>query len=224
MNKPIKIEKVWFENFKAYKEKTILPMSSITLLLGYNGSGKTSAILGLQLLSFLAQGKSIKPDSLSRNTKKPDFSFATKYLSYYENDTFQIGCSIDTKFKWHNLNIILRVTPVGLEIIEETITDDNGEFLYQAIKKDNQNFKAHLFFPNYDEVDVDNRRSIFAQLAKLEKVKFKDLDVQQKLSIVTKEFRKALSGIQFLYANLLDWNLSSFTKFKSLREDGSNPD
>jgi predicted ATPase len=222
VSKPIRIEKVWFENFKAYREKTILPLSSITLLLGYNGSGKTSAILGLQLLSFLAQGKSIKPDTLSRNTKKPDFSFATKYLPYQGNDTFQIGCSIDAKFNWRNLNIIFRVTPVGLEIVKETITNNSGEFLYQAEKKDDLNLKAHIFYPNYEEVDVDNHRSVFAQLARPGKVKFNDLGVQQELSKVTKEFRKVLSSVQFLYANLLDWNLSSYVNFKSLKEDGSN--
>jgi AAA15 family ATPase/GTPase len=222
MKRQAKIYRVWFENFKAYKEKTILPLSSITLLLGYNGSGKTSAILGLQLLSLLALGKSITRESLQRNTKKPDFGLATEYLSYYDQDTFQIGCSLDTKSKWKNLNIIFSVSKNGLEIIEETISNDSGEYLYQAKKKENKNFKAYFFLQNFDEVNVDNQRSIFSQFAKPKKGTFKDVGMQHELSLVTKDFQNALSEIHFLYANLLDWNLSSFTKYKTLREDGSN--
>lgn len=222
MKKINKINKIWLENFKAYKEKTTLPLSSLTLLLGYNGSGKTSAILGLNLLSFLAKGKSLKSDSLSRNTKKIDFSFAKEYLPHYKSNSFRIGCSINSELQWHDLDITFDVTPSGLEIVEEKISNANGDFLYKARRNVDLKFRVQLFGSNIDDIEVDNHHSVFSQFYKPKIVKLIKSRVPHELFIITNEFRRTLSSIQFLYANLLDINLSSYTRFNLLKEDGTN--
>lgn len=222
MSNRIFIKQLWLENFKAYKEKTILPLSSFTTIIGYNGSGKTSAILGLQLLSLLAKGKSLKSASLRRNTKKKDLSFDPQYLSNYMSEYFKLGCSIEVDYALHDLNITFQVGPQGLEIVEETIKNENGEYLYQAKKDVGQDFKANLQLPHNDKLTVGNQEAVFVQLTKPEISKTLDFFFQQKLFTIAHRFKNVLSNIQFFYANLLDWNLSSYTRFKTLKEDGSN--
>ena len=223
MNNKSVVNKVWVENFKAYKEKTTLPLSALTTLIGYNGSGKTSVILGLHLLSFTAGGRALTTDSLRRNTKKFDLSYGTNYLSHVDNkNTFQIGCSIDTDSPWCNLAITFRTSNDGLRIIEEQIFNKTGDYLYQARKKNDQQLIVQISYPNPAELVLDNQYGVFAQLTKSEKFNSANLASYQKLIAVTKEFRKALSEIQFFYANLLDWNLSSYARLKILKEDGSN--
>ncbi len=217
-----KLKKIWLENFKAYKEKASLPLSPITIMIGYNGSGKTSAILGLHLLSLLAKGKSLKPKSLSRNLKKLDFSFSMEYLPHFKSDTLHLGCSIDTNFEWRNLNITFEVTPEGLKIAEETISNERGDLLYQAKKENSQKLIVQLHNEQEDKLHVENQYSVFSQLAKREKSIPVTFGSNNELLRVTREFRKVLSKIQFFYANLLDWNFSSYTRYKKLKEDGSN--
>ena len=46
------------EDFRSYRQAT-LPLSALTVLIGANASGKSNAIEGLRLLSWLAQGQKL---------------------------------------------------------------------------------------------------------------------------------------------------------------------
>jgi AAA15 family ATPase/GTPase len=50
------IESIEFKNFKALKD-TMLPLSPFTLIIGPNGSGKTTAMQSLQLMQEAGSAK-----------------------------------------------------------------------------------------------------------------------------------------------------------------------
>ena len=48
------LESIYLKDFKSYRKAT-LPLVPLTLLIGANASGKSNAIEGLRLLSWLAE-------------------------------------------------------------------------------------------------------------------------------------------------------------------------
>jgi len=107
MKKHTRITELRLENFTAYREKVSLPFSDFTVLLGYNASGKTSAITGLHILSLLARGRQL--DSLDRETGALDFKSSHIYLPYLGKDSFSIGCSI----KLDDLGLEIDIKPLN---------------------------------------------------------------------------------------------------------------
>ena len=50
------LDAITLENFKSYR-KARLPLAPLTVLIGANASGKSNAIEGMRLLSWLVQKK-----------------------------------------------------------------------------------------------------------------------------------------------------------------------
>ena len=47
------------QNFKSFKQDAVLPLASLTVLIGANAAGKSNALEGLRFLSWLAQGNKL---------------------------------------------------------------------------------------------------------------------------------------------------------------------
>ena len=82
------------KNFKSYRNAQ-LPLAPLTLLVGANASGKSNALEGLRLLSWMARGQRLS-DILSR-LGEADLTLRglVTDLGYDGSPTFSLGCSLD---------------------------------------------------------------------------------------------------------------------------------
>jgi AAA15 family ATPase/GTPase len=220
-----KISSVWYENFRGFRKKTTLPLSDLTVLIGSNGSGKTNAIMGLHALSLLAWGKPLSSIYLNKSTRRSDFK---NFVTYQGQSRIRLGCSLDTKYKWCNIDIVFFVESKGIIITEESISDNDGHYLYHAVETKRSNNRPSFLQLNFSEESektiqitetIDNKKGVFAQLTQASKNGY---NIPNEVLDVTREFRNSLKHTQFLYSNLLDWNQDSSVHSKHLKEDGSN--
>jgi predicted ATPase len=220
-----RISSVWFENFRAYKHKTTLPLSELTVLIGSNGSGKTSAIMGLHALSLLARGKPLSSIYLNKGTRRSDFK---DFVTYQGQSRIRLGCSLDTNYRWCNIDIVFHVESKGIIITEESISDNGGHYLYHAVETKPSNNRPSFLQLNFSEESeetkqiietIDNQKGVFTQLTWASKNGY---NIPNEVLDVTREFRNTLKRTQFLYSNLLDWTQDSNIHSKHLKEDGSN--
>lgn len=132
-------------NFKSYETEATLPLSTLTLLIGANASGKSNALEGLRILGWLATGKStedvekiLQGDSLlvrgqsSDLFHRPDQSLTLNFQKIERESTFKDSIPFDS------LNLLLKLIMQRekIEIKEEEVTrwsskDKGSEVYYQ---------------------------------------------------------------------------------------------
>lgn len=114
------LDAITLENFKSYR-KARLPLAPLTVLIGANASGKSNAIEGMRLLSWLAQGRRLidiqyavqNGDRLVRGTMAN--------LPHENGDKFGLGATASHAL-WQRLNMQLAYRQDGLHIVAETLS------------------------------------------------------------------------------------------------------
>ncbi|HKI01615.1 MAG TPA: ATP-binding protein [Thermoanaerobaculia bacterium] len=86
------IQNVTIKNFKSFREAT-LPLSSLTLLIGANASGKSNAIEAMQLLAWLASGRRLS--ELPSALREQEIAIRGTYRDLtLEGPEISLGCEI----------------------------------------------------------------------------------------------------------------------------------
>jgi predicted ATPase len=111
------------ENFKSF-EKATLPLAPLTLLIGANASGKSNTIEALQLLSWLAWGRS--PEDLFYAVREQELSLrgGLKDLTRGRGEVL-LGCEVieEPRLPPLTLSVCLEVTEQGLRVKNERLMD-----------------------------------------------------------------------------------------------------
>ncbi|WP_242031069.1 AAA family ATPase [Anabaena sp. FACHB-1237] len=81
-------------NFKSYKTSS-LPLGPLTVLIGANAAGKSNAIEGLRLLSWLAQGHKLSSIQYEINNTEGLIRGRINDLCYQGESNFTLGCKLD---------------------------------------------------------------------------------------------------------------------------------
>ena len=116
------IQSFSIENFKSFRKAT-LPLSPLTLLIGANASGKSNAIEAIQLLSWLAWGRSL--NDLLYDVREQELSLrgGFKDLGGARGD-ISLGCEMTgnpDQPPLISLSIALKVTEAGLHLTRERL-------------------------------------------------------------------------------------------------------
>ena len=110
------------ENFKSYV-KAVIPLASMTFLIGPNASGKSNALEAFRLLSWLAKG--MRLDDIGRNIQNGDAHIRGRAADLFKDvtDVLTIGCHLDdSDLGWNELQIEIGVWGIYLERIKHSKT------------------------------------------------------------------------------------------------------
>jgi predicted ATPase len=115
-----------FEHFRSYNHQARLPLAPLTVLIGANASGKSNAIEGLRLLSWLAQGNKLFNLSFQKNSQGRIIRGRPGNLAYSGNNSFSLVVETDHG-NWNNLQLQIVCRNNGeLHIEAESLTSQGA--------------------------------------------------------------------------------------------------
>ena len=127
-------------DFKSYKTAK-LPLSSLTLLIGANASGKSNVLEALHLLSWLAQGQKLTNIRYHMQDSDAIFRGRIEEIGHNGTNSFRIECVANAKT---NTSIMGKETslasPVLLGITFEIVEGElhiSDEYLYHLTREAN---------------------------------------------------------------------------------------
>lgn len=218
------------ENFKSYV-KAVIPLASMTFLIGPNASGKSNALEAFRLLSWLAKG--MRLDDIGRNIQNGDAHIRGRAADLFKDvtDVLTIGCYLDdSDLGWNELQIEIGMSDEQLVLEGEAISNSSEALpLYhveglQSKHTDVLNVMYNNFKrgKNKPRIPCTNQQAIFYQLETPGRFLQKDTRAQKEIPAVTQRFREQLRNIFFLAPNPAAMRDYSFAGDNELREDGSN--
>ena len=113
------------ENFKSYV-KAVIPLASMTFLIGPNASGKSNALEAFRLLSWLAKG--MRLDDIGRNIQNGDAHIRGRAADLFKDvtDVLTSGCHLDDSvLGWNELQIEIGMSDEQLVLEGEAISSSS---------------------------------------------------------------------------------------------------
>jgi predicted ATPase len=107
---PSVLDEVRLTSFKSFHDAR-LPLGSLALLVGRNGSGKSNALDGLWVLSRLAMGEDIR-DALDGGREGPAIRGGVEGCAPFGQRSFSIGCTVRTGQDVGGLDVTVQTEPV----------------------------------------------------------------------------------------------------------------
>lgn len=114
------IEELRLTAFKSFRDAR-LPLRDLTLMIGRNGSGKSNAIDGLQVLAKLAQGEDIR-DAIEggRRREGTEIRGGARGCAPFGETAFSLGCRVRTGDEHIELDLTVQVEP-DVQVIAERL-------------------------------------------------------------------------------------------------------
>ena len=104
------LQEIRLPAFKSVRSAT-LPLRSLTLVVGRNGSGKSNVLDGLWVLSRLAAGGEIR-DQLDGGREGPAIRGGVEGCAPLGSDRFELGCTVGVPDGAYHLDVSVCVRPV----------------------------------------------------------------------------------------------------------------
>jgi predicted ATPase len=114
---------ITLENFKSYRQARLL-LAPLTVLIGANASGKSNAIEGMRLLSWLAQGQRLSAIQHAVQSGDRVVRGTIDDLPFECGGAFGLGAEAD-QAEWSRLSMTLTRRVDGLHITAETLTQES---------------------------------------------------------------------------------------------------
>ncbi|MCX7628148.1 MAG: ATP-binding protein [Methylophilaceae bacterium] len=111
---------ITLDNFKSYRQAR-LPLAPLTVLIGANASGKSNAIEGMRLLSWLAQGQKLAAIQYAVQSGDRVVRGTVEDLPFDRGNNFGLGAETD-QTEWSQLTMTVERRADGLHIVAETLT------------------------------------------------------------------------------------------------------
>ncbi len=199
------LSKIFFDHFKSCR-KGELPLAALTMLIGANASGKSNAIEGLRLLSWLAQGQKLSSIQYQVQDSDRIVRGRVNELGYCGRQSFILGCETSEK-DWNTLTVQLSVrNEEELHIETESITGPAAPPpLYEVAQaSSDQNTDLRVAYNNFarggrkPQLTCSDQLAIFTQLESA--ARFADGNAKAKKVIpqVTRNLQQWLADILFL--------------------------
>jgi predicted ATPase len=118
------IEELRLTRFKSFRD-AVLPLRDLTLLIGRNGSGKSNAIDGLQVLAKLALGEDIRDAIEGSRREGPEVRGGARGCAPFGEQTFQLGCRVRAGEETFELDVSIQVDP-DIQIVAERLWCSEG--------------------------------------------------------------------------------------------------
>jgi predicted ATPase len=217
------------KNFKSFKQDAVLPLASLTVLIGANAAGKSNALEGLRLLSWLAQGN--KLSAIQHAVNQADKVVRGRVPDIFQKGEtrFTLGCSMDAIPGANVLDMELELRGDDLHIVAERMGAGNGTPLYdmdQASK--GHSTEAGVAYNNFlrggnkPHIPVSDQMAVFAQLDSPASFHANHKIAQQQIPKACKLYQDLLSNILFLDPAPSKMRDFSYLADKRLGGDGAN--
>lgn len=205
------LQSITFQNFKSYRSAT-LKLAPLTMLIGANASGKSNAVEGLRLLSWIAQGNRL--DTIRSTVHREDGLIRGRVedLVYRGETEFGFRChgafdeATGSPMPWTDFDIRFRSTAEGeIRIVRERLTSDACEDpLYAAHGTDaddgtltvhQETFTEGLATRSSSAID---RQAVFAQLESPARYPDPHGAIASVTTAVARRLRTSLGGVHII--------------------------
>lgn len=223
------LAKIFFDNFKSYK-KSELPLAPLTMLIGANASGKSNALEGLRLLSWMAQGQKLSSIQFQVQDSDRVVRGRVNELGYHGDQSFALGCETNEP-EWNNLMIQLSVRKEEeLHIENETVTGPAAPPpLYEVVQPSTDtNTDLRVAYNNFarggkkPQLTCSDQMAIFTQLESAARFADGNTKAQKVIPQVTRRLQQWLADVLFLDPVPARMRGYSFKSEKKLSGDGKN--
>lgn len=219
---------ITFENFKSYR-RARLPLAPLTVLIGANASGKSNAIEGMRLLSWLAQGQKLSTIQYAVQSADRVVRGTVEHLVYERGETFGLGVE-STASQWNQLSMTFQRRPDGLHIVSETLTHAGANVHLYTLDQPSKdrNTDVGVAYNNFSRgrnkphVTCSDQTAIFTQLTSPATFEAGHSESRKQIPPVTKELEHWLSAMLFLDPVPARMREYAFPSDATLQGDGRN--
>ncbi|MDD2535714.1 MAG: ATP-binding protein [Macromonas bipunctata] len=217
------------QNFKSFRQDAVLPLSSLTVLIGANAAGKSNALEGLRFLSWLAQGN--KLSAIQHALSQADKVVRGRIPDIFQKDErrFGLGCTMDAIPDASQLDMELELRGDDLHIVSERMGIGTGVPLYDLDQPSKgHSTEASVGYNNFSKggnkphIPVTDQMAVLAQLDSPASFHANHKTAQQKIPKACKRYQDVLSNILFLDPVPGKMRDFSFLADKRLGGDGAN--
>lgn len=216
------------ENFKSYRQAR-LPLAPLTVLIGANASGKSNALEGLRLLSWLAQGQKLSAIQYAVQSGERVVRGTVDHLSYERGTTFGLGAETSAK-EWNQLSLVFERRPDGLHILHEELTHEGSKVpLYRLDQPSkDRNTDVGVAYNNFarggkkPRAICSDQTAILTQLTSPSAFDMAHSESRIQIPAATRELERWLAAVLFLDpvpARMRDY---AFPSDITLQGDGRN--
>lgn len=219
---------ITLENFKSYRQARLL-LAPLTVLIGANASGKSNAIEGIRLLSWLAQGQKLASIQYSVQSGDRVVRGTVANLLLEGSDSFGLGAETDQE-EWNRLSMRLQRRSDGLHIVSETLTHEGAIVpLYSLDQPSNgRATDCGVAYNNFSKgrnkphVTCYDQQAIFTQLTSPATFDAAHRLSRERIPNQVKSIEQWLSAMLFLDPVPASMREYAFTSDKELQGDGRN--
>lgn len=217
-----------FETFKSYR-KARLPLAPLTVLIGANASGKSNAIEGMRLLSWLAHGQKLPAIQHAVQSADRVVRGTVESLAYERGTTFGLGAETSDA-EWNQLSITFERRPDGLHIGGETLSHPGANVpLYTLDQPSNgRGTDVGVAYNNFarggkkPHVTCSDQAAILTQLTSPATFEASHTESRRRIPPATRRLEQWLSAMLFLDPVPARMREYAFPSDATLQGDGSN--
>ncbi|WFC42024.1 ATP-binding protein [Pseudoxanthomonas sp. SE1] len=216
------------ENFKSYRQ-ACLRLAPLTVLIGANASGKSNAIEGMRLLSWLAQGQRLSAIQYAVQSGDRVVRGTIEHLSFEKCDSFGLGAETD-EVEWNRLSMTIARRTDGLHIVAETLTHPGATVPLYTLDQPSHDrgTDAGVAYNNFSKgrnkprVTCSDQAAIFTQLTSPATFDTAHKASRDRIPPVMKRMEQWLSAMLFLDPVPARMREYAFPSDSVLQGDGSN--
>lgn len=192
------------EGFKSYRNQR-LPLSSLTLMIGANASGKSNALEAFRFLCWLGQGQKLSVLRQRVDDSEQILRGQVRDLPYLRGQSFILGCETDDK-EWNTLSVEIALRDDELHIVQETIKSPRKKMPLYRIEQPSSGLStdARVAYNNFarggkkPQVTCTDQIAIFNQLASSALFESGHKAAQKIIPETTSHFQRLLANTLFL--------------------------
>ena len=216
------------EDFRSYRQAT-LPLSALTVLIGANASGKSNAIEGLRLLSWLAQGQKLSSIQFEVQNGEHVVRGKVDDLAYQHGESFGLGAHTSAP-AWNRFSMRISQRADGPHITAETLTQDDATVPLYTLDQPSsgQSTDVGVAYNNFSKggrkphVICTDQRAIFTQLTSEAPFDARHPLARKQIPPATKALEQWLSSILFLDPAPSQMRDYAFPSDRRLQGNGRN--
>lgn len=216
------------KSFKSYLDAR-LPLGPLTVLIGANASGKSNAIEGLRLLSWLAQGQKLSSIQYAVQNSERVVRGRIDDLGYVGSEQFGIGCQTSLP-DWNQLKMEIALRDGGLHIALESITSPATMVPLYVLDQpsEGRSSDAGVAYNNFarggkkPHITCNDQTAIFTQLDSPATFSAEHKEARRVIPKIVRQYQEWLSSILFLDPVPAKMREYSFPSDGYLVGDGTN--
>lgn len=219
---------ITLEDFKSYRSAR-LPLAALTVLIGANASGKSNAIEGMRLLSWLAQGQKLSAIQYAIQSGERVVRGMVEDLPFERGDAFGLGAETD-RTEWNRLTMRVQRRADGLHIVAETLTHDGASVPLYTLDQPSaeRGTDCGVAYNNFarggrkPHVTCSDQQAIFTQLTSPATFEAAHKNARARIPPVVQALERWLSDMLFLDPVPARMREYAFPSDKKLQGDGRN--